>query len=70
MLVPMRSTWLISSVPASCKRSVYGFDDGSMRKFMLWNRYCIVVRISPLGGRSFLQRNSGGRVGFRPAGSR
>ena len=27
--------------------SLYGLDVASPRKFMLWNRYCIIVRISP-----------------------
>src|SRR5215212_4097337 len=47
MVVPINSTWLISSVPTPCKRSLYGFDVASPRKLMLWNRYCIIVRISP-----------------------
>src|SRR4029079_16310739 len=47
MVVPINSTWLISSVPTPCKRSLYGLDVASPRKLMLWNRYCIIVRISP-----------------------
>ena len=42
----MSSTWLISSVPIPWSRSRYGFPFGP-RKLMLWNRYCIIVRISP-----------------------
>src|SRR6185503_3853983 len=44
---PINSTWLISSVPTPCSRSLKGLDVASPRKFMLWNRYCIIVRISP-----------------------
>ena len=47
MVVPINSTWLISSVPTPCSRSLYGLDVASPRKLMLWNRYCIIVRISP-----------------------
>ena len=47
MVVPISSTWLISSVPTPCSRSLYGLDAASPRKLMLWNRYCIMVRISP-----------------------
>src|SRR6476660_7901995 len=46
-VVPINSTWLISSVPTPCSRSLKGLDVASPRKFMLWNRYCIIVRISP-----------------------
>ena len=46
IVVPMSSTWLISSVPMPWMRSRYGFAEAP-RKLMLWNRYCIIVRISP-----------------------
>ena len=47
IVVPISSTWLISSVPTPWSRSLYGLLDASPRKLMLWNRYCIIVRISP-----------------------
>src|SRR6478735_133827 len=46
IVVPISSTWLISSVPMPWSRSRYGLALGP-RKLMLWNRYCIIVRISP-----------------------
>ena len=57
MVVPISSTWLISSVPTPWRRSLYGLDAASPRKLMLWNRYCIMVRISPnCPPRPFLER--------------
>ena len=47
MVVAISSTCEISSVPMPYSRSWYGLDAGSPRKLKLWNRYCIIVRISP-----------------------
>ncbi len=62
-MVPISSTWLISSVPTPWSRSLYGLDAASPRKLnaleqVLHHR----PHLAELAAEALLQRVGGGRI--------